>query len=93
MRAFDGMKLSQIIDSGALKRHKRDAEFDACLNAKMPDGNFIFNSYLNCVEDYQRREGDDPCVRENEIAMEELKRRRNKHGFWEKFGELYKWFG
>lgn len=89
LRAFDGMSLSEIPNTHLLKRHKRDAEFDKCLSDKIPDGKFNFTTYLNCLEDFQKRE-EDPCVRESELEILEYEKRKNKHGF---FSELYKWFG
>lgn len=93
LKAFDRKKLSEILDTGPLQRHERDVKFDICLDEKMPDGNFNFSSYLNCLEDLQKREGDNPCVRQGEIAIEEFERDKNKNSFWGVFHELYTWFG
>lgn len=87
------MKVFELLNTDTLRRHKRDVEFDNCLSDKMPDGTFNFSSYLNCLEDFQKREGDAPCVHEGKIAIEEYERRKNKHSFWGIFQELYKWFG
>lgn len=93
LKAFDGMKLSELLNTGPLQRHERDVKFDICLNKKTPHGNFNFSSYLNCLEDFQKREGDNPCVRQGEIAIKEFERNKNKYDFWGIFHELYDWFG